>query len=69
MIGTVLLRKACMTIPFNRVKRTGPDLARVGGRYSDEWHRAHLKYPCSLVRESIMPTYAFLPERYLPACA
>jgi len=44
-------------------KRTGPDLARVGGRYSDEWHRAHLKDPRSVVPESIMPTYAFLAER------
>ena len=41
-------------------KRTGPDLARVGGRYSDEWHRAHLKDPRSVVPESIMPPYAFL---------
>lgn len=44
-------------------KRTGPDLARVGGRYSDEWHRAHLKDPRSVVPESIMPPYAFLAER------
>jgi cytochrome c oxidase cbb3-type subunit 2 len=44
-------------------KRTGPDLARVGGRYSDEWHRAHLKNPRSVVPESIMPPYAFLAER------
>ncbi|MFN3451818.1 MAG: cytochrome-c oxidase, cbb3-type subunit II [Sphingorhabdus sp.] len=43
-------------------KRTGPDLARVGGRYSDEWHRAHLKNPRSVVPESIMPPYAFLAE-------
>lgn len=41
-------------------KRTGPDLARVGGRYSDEWHVQHLKDPRSVVPESIMPTYAFL---------
>lgn len=41
-------------------KRTGPDLARVGGRYSDEWHREHLKAPKSVVPESIMPGYAFL---------
>lgn len=41
-------------------KRTGPDLARVGGRYSDEWHVAHLTNPRSVVPESIMPTYAFL---------
>ncbi len=43
-------------------KRTGPDLARVGGRYSDEWHREHLKAPRSLVPESIMPGYPFLME-------
>jgi cytochrome c oxidase cbb3-type subunit 2 len=43
-------------------KRTGPDLARVGGRYSDAWHVQHLKDPRSVVPESIMPTYAFLSE-------
>jgi len=41
-------------------KRTGPDLARVGGRYSDAWHVDHLKNPQSVVPESIMPKYAFL---------
>jgi hypothetical protein len=41
-------------------KRTGPDLARVGGRYSDEWHVEHLIDPRSVVPESIMPSYAFL---------
>ena len=41
-------------------KRTGPDLARVGGRYSDDWHRAHLYNPRDLVPESIMPAYPFL---------
>jgi cytochrome c oxidase cbb3-type subunit 2 len=41
-------------------KRSGPDLARVGGRYSDEWHRAHLADPRSVVPESVMPPYAFL---------
>ena len=41
-------------------KRTGPDLARVGGRYSDEWHVQHLADPRSVVPESIMPPYAFL---------
>ncbi len=46
-------------------KRTGPDLARVGGRYSDEWHRAHLTDPRSVVPESIMPPYAFLGEHDL----
>ena len=44
-------------------KRTGPDLARVGGRYSDEWHRAHLANPRDVVPESNMPTYAWLAER------
>jgi cytochrome c oxidase cbb3-type subunit 2 len=48
-------------------KRTGPDLARVGKRYSDEWHRAHLADPRSVVPESIMPPYAFLAERELDA--
>ena len=43
-------------------KRTGPDLARVGGRYSDEWHVQHLKDPRSVVPESVMPTYSFLAE-------
>ncbi|MDO7834362.1 cytochrome-c oxidase, cbb3-type subunit II [Sphingobium sp. HBC34] len=46
-------------------KRTGPDLARVGGRYSDEWHVQHLKDPRAVVPESIMPTYPFLAEREL----
>jgi len=43
-------------------KRTGPDLARVGGRYSDEWHVAHLIDPRSIVPESVMPSYAFLAD-------
>ncbi|MDF1728497.1 MAG: cytochrome-c oxidase, cbb3-type subunit II [Sulfitobacter sp.] len=43
-------------------KRTGPDLARVGGRYSDAWHVDHLMDPQSVVPESIMPKYAFLAE-------
>ena len=46
-------------------KRTGPDLARVGGRYSDEWHRAHMVDPRSVVPESVMPPYAFLENRDL----
>ncbi len=46
-------------------KRTGPDLARVGGRYSDEWHVQHLKNPRAVVPESIMPGYAFLSDRPL----
>jgi len=41
-------------------KRTGPDLARVGGRYSDDWQAAHLRSPRALVPASIMPPYAFL---------
>ena len=41
-------------------KRTGPDLARVGGRYSDEWHRAHLSNPRDVVPESNMPGYPWL---------
>jgi cytochrome c oxidase cbb3-type subunit 2 len=44
-------------------KRTGPDLARVGGRYSDEWHVAHLSDPQSVVPESVMPKYRFLLDR------
>jgi cytochrome c oxidase cbb3-type subunit 2 len=44
-------------------KRTGPDLARVGGRYSDEWHVNHLIDPRSVVPESIMPTYAWMMDR------
>jgi cytochrome c oxidase cbb3-type subunit 2 len=43
-------------------ERTGPDLARVGGKYSDEWQRAHLADPRSVVPESIMPPYKFLQE-------
>ncbi len=46
-------------------ERTGPDLARVGGRYSDEWHVQHLRDPRAVVPESIMPPYAFLAEREL----
>ncbi|MCK5092398.1 MAG: cytochrome-c oxidase, cbb3-type subunit II [Gammaproteobacteria bacterium] len=43
-------------------KRTGPDLHRVGGRYSDEWHRVHLINPRDVVPESIMPGYPWLAE-------
>src|ERR1700761_4747265 len=43
-------------------KRTGPDLARVGGKYSDAWHRDHLIDPRSVVPESVMPPYKFLAE-------
>ncbi len=46
-------------------KRTGPDLARVGGKYSDDWQVAHLVDPRSLVPESVMPAYAFLAEKPL----
>jgi cytochrome c oxidase cbb3-type subunit 2 len=48
-------------------ERTGPDLARVGGRYSDEWHAQHLKDPRSVVPESIMPKYGFLADADLDA--
>jgi len=46
-------------------KRTGPDLARVGGRYSDEWHRAHLYNPRDVVPESNMPPFPWLFENTL----
>lgn len=48
-------------------KRTGPDLARVGERYSDEWHIDHLVNPQSVVPESIMPAYGFLRDRMIDA--
>ena len=48
-------------------KRTGPDLHRVGGRYSDEWHRVHLNNPRDVVPESNMPAYAFLGEKSVDA--
>ena len=48
-------------------KRTGPDLARVGGRYSDEWHRIHLNNPRDLVPESNMPAYTWLERPVDPA--
>ncbi|MCU0838820.1 MAG: cytochrome-c oxidase, cbb3-type subunit II [Rhodospirillales bacterium] len=48
-------------------KRTGPDLARVGGKYSNDWHVAHLIDPRSVVPESIMPPYAFLARKPLKA--
>ena len=50
-------------------KRTGPDLARVGGRYSDDWHRAHLNNPRDLVPESNMPAYPWLAKTALDAQA
>jgi len=46
-------------------KRTGPDLARVGGKYSDEWHVAHMTNPRAVVPESIMPGYGFMAGREL----
>ena len=48
-------------------KRTGPDMARVGGKYSDEWHRQHLHNPRSVVPESVMPSYPWLQERTVKA--
>jgi len=48
-------------------KRTGPDLARVGGKYSDDWHVAHLTDPRSVVPASVMPGYPFLKEAPLKA--
>ena len=46
-------------------KRTGPDLARVGGRYSDDWHVDHLRDPQSVVPESVMPKYDYLERKLL----
>ena len=46
-------------------KRTGPDLARVGGKYSDEWHRVHLNNPRDVVPESNMPAYPWLTKNLL----
>ena len=48
-------------------KRTGPDLARVGGKYSNDWHVAHMVDPRQVVPESIMPPYAFMLEKPLAA--
>lgn len=48
-------------------KRTGPDIARVGGKYSDEWHRKHLKYPRDVVPESVMPNFFFLEKHPVDA--
>lgn len=48
-------------------KRTGPDLARVGGKYSDEWHRKHLTNPRELVPESNMPAYPWLEKNLVDA--
>jgi cytochrome c oxidase cbb3-type subunit 2 len=46
-------------------KRTGPDLARVGGKYSDDWHRDHMRDPRSVVPGSVMPNYAWLEKTEL----
>jgi cytochrome c oxidase cbb3-type subunit 2 len=46
-------------------KRTGPDLARVGGKYSDDWHRAHLEEPRSVVPGTVMPAYPWLAKTEL----
>lgn len=48
-------------------KRTGPDLSRVGGRYSDAWHRIHLLHPQDVVPESNMPGYRWLDEEHFDA--
>jgi cytochrome c oxidase cbb3-type subunit 2 len=48
-------------------KRTGPDLARVGGKYSDEWHRVHLNNPRDVVPESNMPEYPWLNKNLVDA--
>jgi cytochrome c oxidase cbb3-type subunit 2 len=50
-------------------KRTGPDLHRVGGKYSDEWHRIHLNNPRDLVPESNMPAYSWLEKTPVDAAA
>ena len=50
-------------------KRTGPDLARVGGRYSDDWHRVHLLNPRDVVPESNMPSYPWLLDTEVDATA
>src|SRR5689334_2454764 len=50
-------------------KRTGPDLARVGGRYSDDWHRVHLNNPRDVVPESNMPPYPWLARTAVDADA
>ena len=50
-------------------KRTGPDLARVGGRYSDDWHKTHLNNPRDVVPESNMPAYPWLSQNKVDASA
>jgi cytochrome c oxidase cbb3-type subunit 2 len=44
-------------------KRTGPDIARLGGKYSDDWHRKHIRAPRAVVPESVMPGYPFLKDK------
>lgn len=46
-------------------KRTGPDLARLGGKYSDQWHKQHLRAPRSVVPESVMPNYPWLDKAFV----
>ncbi len=66
MATTPLLPRVCTTSHFQwGSKRTGPDLARVGGKYSDDWHLQHLTAPRSLVPQSIMPGYPFLARTEL----
>ena len=48
-------------------KRTGPDIARLGGKYSDDWHRKHLRAPRSVVPESVMPNYPWLKDNMIDA--
>lgn len=63
-----LIGEAVYDRPFQfGSKRTGPDLARVGGRYSDEWHRLHLLRPQDLVPESNMPGFPWLEENQIDA--
>jgi cytochrome c oxidase cbb3-type subunit 2 len=50
-------------------KRTGPDLQRVGGKYSDEWHRIHLNNPRDVVPESNMPAYPWLSKNLVDAAS
>ncbi|NBR12698.1 MAG: cbb3-type cytochrome c oxidase subunit II [Alphaproteobacteria bacterium] len=59
----IYVREGCYDHPFQwGSKRTGPDLARVGGKYSDDWHRDHLRNPRSVVPASIMPGYPWLEQ-------
>jgi cytochrome c oxidase cbb3-type subunit 2 len=50
-------------------KRTGPDIARLGGKYSDDWHRKHLRAPRSVVPESVMPNYPWLKDGLVDGAA